>query len=161
MSDNTEDYVLNFVIPAGETGPTGPMGPKLPICYVNYNTSNNDKNLTINNAEMFNSNGEFSVNDDILTVNPGTYEITFCGKIEVKGTFQNNIMVALHESLGGGFSQPISGMIMILPTGTNCMHFSETRIINFDNTKNIFVIITNNNSVSATVSMGSLILKKI
>lgn len=137
------------------------MGPKLPICYVNYNTSNNDKNLTINNSEMFNSNGKFSVNDDVLMVNPGTYEITFCEKIDVKGTFQNNIMVALHESLGGGFSQPIGGMIMILQTGTNCMHFSETRIINLDNTKNIFIIITNNNSVSATISMASNIKKDL
>lgn len=41
------------------------------------------------------------------------------------------------------------------------MQFSETKLIHFDNTKNIMALISNNNSVTTTVSLGSLILKKI
>lgn len=155
-----EEYVLNFSIPQG---PTGPEGPNLPICYVNYNTVTNPKRLSIKDTKMFHTNGEFSVNGDLLSVQPGTYEVTFCGRIDVNQDFQSNIMVALQESLGGGYSQPVSGMTMVLAPGMNCMHFSETRIITLSDAEDIFVIVSNNNaiSISTTVSMGSLILKKI
>ena len=110
---------------------------------------------------MLHTNGDFSISGDVLSANAGIYEITFCGRIDVKEAFQNNIMVSLHENLGGGYSQPVSGMTMILTPGTTCMHFSETRIISFDAKEELFVMISNNNSASVTVSMVSLILKKI
>lgn len=153
-----EEYVLDFLVPQG---PTGPEGPNLPICYVDYNTSTNGKKLSIKDSKILNSNGDFSINGNVLSVNAGIYEITFCGRMDVKEAFQNNIMVSLHENLGGGYSQPVSGMTMILAPGTNCMHFSETRIIHFTADEELFVMISNNNTASATVSMGSLILKKI
>lgn len=158
MNQNVKEYILDFVIPIG---PTGPTGPNPPICYVNYSSSITSNRLSIQDTKTFNSNGEFSANGDQLSVHSGTYEVTFCGKIEANGSFQNNIMVALQESLGGGFSQPVDGMTIVLPKGTECMHFSETRIINFSADKNLIVVITNNNASSVTISMGSLILKKI
>lgn len=155
-----ENYVLDFLIPQG---PTGPVGPNLPVCYVDYNTATNPKRLSIKETKMFHANGEFSVTGDTLSVHAGTYEVTFCGKIDVNQDFQSNITVSLQESLGGGYFQPVTGMTMVLMPGTNCMHFSETRIITFNGPEDIVVIITNNNaiSVSATISMGSLLLKKI
>lgn len=158
MDQNSAEYILDFIIPTGATGPTGPNPP---LCYIDYNTSNNNSGLSIQDSKIYNSNGEFSVNDDTLTVAQGTYEITFCGKIDVSGDFKNSIVVSLHELLGGGYSQPVSGMMIILPSGMTCMQFSETKLIHFDNTKNIVALVSNNNSVTATVSLGSLILKKI
>lgn len=156
--DEATEFILDFQIPQG---PTGPTGPNPPMCYVDYNTSNNTNRLSIKNTNIFHSNGEFATNNNELVVNSGTYEITFCGKIEVSGDFKNNIMVSLQESLGGGYSQPIDGMTITLPSGTACMHFSETRILNFTNTTDIVVIITNQNASPVTVSMGTLILRKI
>lgn len=158
MNQNTEQYTLDFVIPIG---PTGPTGPNPPICYINYNTSNNSNILTIRDAKTFNSNGEFSTSENMVNVHSGNYEITFCGKIETDGSFQNNIMVSLQENLGGSFSQPIDGMTIVLPQGTKCMHFSETRIVNFKDEEGLKVVITNNNPSPVTVSMGALTLKKI
>ena len=157
MNESTE-FVLDFSLPQG---PTGPTGPNPPICYIDYNTSNNINKLSIKNSKIFNSNEDFSVNGNALTIKSGTYEITFCCKIEASGTFQYYVMVSLLESLGGGYNQPIDGMTMVMPQGTECMHFSETRIIDFNDEEDIVVIITNNNPISVTISMVSLILKKI
>lgn len=158
--DKNANFVLDFSIPQG---PTGPTGPNPPACYIDYAVSNNNKNLAIEDYKIFNSNGEFSVNNNILSVEPGTYEITFCGKIDVNEDFQSNITVSLQEDLGGGFSQPINDMAIILSKGTKCMQFSETKLITFSNKKNIMTLISNNNAitVNVTVSMGSLIVKKI
>ena len=156
--NDTAELVLDFSIPQG---PTGPMGPNPPMCYIDYNTSNNANKLSIKDSKIFHSNGDFTVNGNALTITPGTYEVTFCGKIEINGSFQSTILVALQESLGGAFSQPIEGMTISLPPGTSCMHFSETRVISFNDIENIKVIITNHNASPVTVSMGSLTMKKI
>ena len=67
-----DEYVLDFVIPAGETGPNPPL------CYIDYNTTTNAKRLSIKGTKIFHSNNDFTVNaDNSLTIIPGTYEITF------------------------------------------------------------------------------------
>ncbi len=151
-----DEYVLDFVIPAGETGPNPPL------CYIDYNTTTNAKRLSIKGTKIFHSNNDFTVNaDNSLTIIPGTYEITFCGKIECNGNFQRDITVSLHEILGGGISQPVEGMSIVLSPGMSYIHFSETRILTFPDPEDIFVLISNNNTEPVTVSMGSLILRKI
>lgn len=153
-----KEYVLNFSVPQG---PTGPIGPNYPICYVNYNTANGGKNLTINSVKTIHSNGEFTRDDNGIYVEAGTYEITFCGKIEMNSTFQKDVSVAIQEDLGGGFSQPVEGMTVIMPTETLCMHFSETRILEFDDRTDLIIMLFNQNANPMVVSMGTLILKKL
>ena len=41
-------------------GPTGPTEPNYPTCYINYNTANGGKNLTINSVKTIHSNGVFT-----------------------------------------------------------------------------------------------------
>ncbi len=158
--DEKASFVLDFSIPQG---PTGPCGPNPPACYIDYAVNNNGNILSIKNSKIFNSNGEFAISGNTVTITPGTYEITFCGKIDVSQDFQSNIRVALHEDLGGGYSQIFNDMEFILPKGTTCMQFSETKLMTVDKQKKILALVSNNNAITitVTVSMGSLILKKI
>ena len=91
----------------------------------------------------------------------GTYEITFCGKIEMNSAFQKDVSAAIQEDLGGGFSQPVEGMTVVMPTETLCMHFSQTRNLEFDDRTDLIIMIFNQNSNPIVVSMGALILKKL
>ncbi len=152
------EYILDFSVPQG---PTGPMGPNYPICYVDYNTVNGGKYLTIKSVKTIHSNGEFTRDDNGIYVEAGTYEITFCGKMEMDSAFQKEVSVGIQEDLGGGYSSPIEGMKAIMPVGTLCMHFSETRILEFDDRTDLVIMLFNQNANPLVVSMGSLILKKI
>lgn len=157
--DKTE-FVLDFSIPQGATGPTGPNPP---LCYVDYITSSTSgRNFLLKDSTILNANGEFTIeNNSTIVVNPGTYEITFCGHIEVGGDFQYAIMTALYEDLGSGYTQPIGNMTISLPSGIKFTQFSQTQLVTFNNTKKLIVYLSNNNSVTATVKLCTLILKKV
>lgn len=152
--NHDSEYKIDFVIPQG------PPGPNPPVCYIDYGVSSN-RFLTIKDYKIFNSNGEFSVSNNNIIVEPGTYEITFCGRVDVNNDFESPITVALHEDLGSGFSQIVGDMSFVLQKGTKLLQFSETKLITFNNKKTLMAFVSNNNAVTVTVSMGSLILKKV
>ena len=158
--DETTEYVLDFSVPQG---PTGPTGPNPPLCYVEYyDTNTASRNFLIEKSKILNSNGEFSIeNNTTVIVNPGTYEITFCGQVEVSGDFQLIIMTAVYEDLGNSYTQLIGNLVVALPPGIKFTNFSQTQFITFDKSKKLIVYISNNNSVTATAKLCTLILKKV
>ena len=73
MNSNNE-YLLDFVIPAGPTGPAGLVS----LCYVQFDNTSSVGNMTINTNTILSIN---STDYTITINNPGYYEITFCGKL--------------------------------------------------------------------------------
>ena len=80
MSSN--EYTLDFVIPAGPTGPVGPSGVSS-LCYVQFADSTSTGNMLIGTSTILPiTSTDYIVSPNTIQINsPGYYEIVFCGKI--------------------------------------------------------------------------------
>lgn len=66
---SNDEYILDFVIPAGPTGPTGPSG--LPsLCYVNFDEATTVGNMLVNTSTILpTSSNNYTITSDTVSIN--------------------------------------------------------------------------------------------
>lgn len=159
MQSNGE-YILDFVIPAGPTGPIGPSGISS-LCYANFNNATSVGNMTINTNIILPINSiDYTITSNTIHINqPGYYEITFCGKIDINTA--NKIIDVKLMCDKSGVTTEMPGMSGQWKDGSQVIHFSQTSIYQFDESVIFTVSVSTNGTTTFNVGSVNLIIKKL
>lgn len=124
---DTNEYALNFVIPAGPTGPQ----PVSDVCFVSYSEVRNTGNLPVQSNKILpNSSTSFQIGTDSVTISKGVYELTFCGFIE-KSVLSDQVLLSLRVAQNNTYTTlPDMGIKLQNVTETR---FSTTGVFEFPN----------------------------
>lgn len=157
---SSNEYRLDFVIPAGPIGPTGPSGLSS-LCYVRFNDATSTGDMTIKTNRLFPDNStDYTISGNTIIINQmGNYEITFCGIIDMN-TANKIISVALNCN-ESGVPIEMPGMSGQWKDGTQAIHFSQTEIYQFEPTTTLSVNVTVNGTTTFNVNSVNLIIKKL
>lgn len=156
----SNEYRLDFVIPAGPTGPTGPTG--LPsLCYVKFDDTSSTGNMAISSNRIFPAGStDYTIGSNTITINQtGNYEITFCGIIDMNTT--NKIITVKLTCSKSGVPIEMPGMSGQWKDGTQAIHFSQTEIYPFEPSTTLSVDITVNGTTTFNVNSVNLIIKRL
>ena len=157
---SSNEYRLDFVIPAGPTGPTGPTGLSS-LCCVKFEDTTSTGNMTIGSNKIFpDSSTDYTIGSNIITINQtGNYELTFCGIIDINTA--NKIITVTLTCNKSGVTIEMPGMSGQWKDGTQAIHFSQTEIYQFEPSTTLGVDITVNGTTTFNVNSVNLIIKKL
>ena len=158
--DSNGEYILDFVIPSGPTGPTGPAGLSS-LCYVNFeDTVSAGDMATDTNIVLPLNSTDYTIGSNTIRINqPGYYEITFCGKIDMNSANKEIDVKLIWDNSGVPTQMP--GMSGQWKDGSQVIHFSQTSIYSFDKSIILSVLVSVNGTTTFNVGSVNLIIKKL
>lgn len=162
MTKKSENYVIDFVIPSGEIGPTGPTGPGIEqnICFISYGYKTSNGYLNIESSRLIpTSSPNYIINGNKLTIEPGLYEITYCGSLKKTGSSQAAInLVTVSEN---GATTVLPDMGIYLGIESQSTYFSTTAIFEFPKNLDLYVQLSQLNATSIEADSVNVIIKKL
>lgn len=152
--NSNQEYVLDFVIPAGQPGLSS-------LCFVKFNNATSAGNVSINsNITLPSTSTDYRLDSNSVTINEaGYYEITFCGKIN-RNSANQEIHVNLRQDDAGVITN-MPGMSGQWIDGSQVIHFSQTTVYQFQNPITLRVTVSITGPTNFNAEALNLIIRKL
>jgi len=158
MQANSE-YILDFVLPIGETGPTGPTGPAgiSAIMYTDFaNTSTAGILQTSSPKKLPNNTNIFLINNNRITLNEsGCYELAISGRLR-ETLSSTNAVLAIQIEVNGTQSD----FLEITLQNVGEIYFVQQKMLSITTPQNVSVIFRKTSSSDASLENVFFDIKK-